>query len=179
MAYNSSGSMACLPLDPAAHFQTYNPGFMQGAWTFQRCSEIILPVAVSDSNPMFLRCSEFAPNCWSLQTLADFCNATFGVVPKPTFDLAYFFGANVSGVSNLFLTNGELDPWRSGGWTRSTPAIPSLVLRGGAHHLDLRTPNPADPPDVTAARTAQVAFVKEVVRTRLDTYREGKERRAD
>ena len=80
-------------------------------------------------------------------------------------DINYFFGRNVTGVDQLYLTNGELDPWRSGGYTTSTAKVPSMVLDGAAHHLDLRTQNAADPPDVISARAAHVAFVKQVVKT--------------
>lgn len=167
VAYNSSGTLNCLALDDAAAtFVTFYPGFMPGAWTYQRCSEIILPVAVSETNPMFLPCSEFAPNCWSIDALADFCDAVYGVTPRPSMDINAFFGPNVTGVDQLYLTNGALDPWRSGGYTKSTARIPSVVLEGAAHHLDLRAPNMLDPPDVVATRASHVTFIMAVVKKR-------------
>jgi len=33
-------------------------------------------------------------------------------------------------------------------------------MAGAAHHLDLRAPNPLDPPDVLAARRTQKLFVE-------------------
>ncbi len=56
--------------------------------------------------------------------------------------------------SNIIFSNGDLDPWRAGGVL--TPVNDRIVVRlikGGAHHLDLRSPNPADPQDLTDART--------------------------
>ena len=35
----------------------------------------------------------------------------------------------------------------------------SIRMAGAAHHLDLRAPNAADPPDVLAARAAQARMV--------------------
>ena len=35
----------------------------------------------------------------------------------------------------------------------------ALRMRGAAHHLDLRTPNEADPPDVRAARETMLRRV--------------------
>ena len=34
-----------------------------------------------------------------------------------------------------------------------------VCMAGAAHHLDLRAPNAADPPDVLAARAAQARMV--------------------
>jgi len=50
-------------------------------------------------------------------------------------------------------SNGNLDPWSAGGvngWVNYK--VPYIMIKGGAHHLDLRTPNPADPEDVIWAR---------------------------
>lgn len=55
--------------------------------------------------------------------------------------------------SNIIFTNGDLDPWRTGGVMN--PINDNIVVRvieGGAHHLDLRSPNKDDPQDVTDAR---------------------------
>ena len=55
--------------------------------------------------------------------------------------------------SNIIFSNGDLDPWRAGGVL--TPINDDIVVRlikGGAHHLDLRSPNPADSQDCTEAR---------------------------
>lgn len=55
--------------------------------------------------------------------------------------------------SNIIFSNGDLDPWRAGGvLTNINPNIVVRLIQGGAHHLDLREPNAADPADVTAAR---------------------------
>ena len=37
-------------------------------------------------------------------------------------------------------------------------------MRGAAHHLDLRTPNADDPPDVVAARAVQRTYVEKWAR---------------
>ena len=44
--------------------------------------------------------------------------------------------------------------------------IHHFILPGSAHHLDLRGPNPADPPAVTAAR----AKYEEIIRGWLDAH---------
>lgn len=56
--------------------------------------------------------------------------------------------------SNIIFSNGDLDPWRAGGvLTDVNPNVVVRMIKGGAHHLDLREPNDADPADLTAART--------------------------
>lgn len=50
-------------------------------------------------------------------------------------------------------SNGDLDPW-SGlgvtGWINYK--VPYVMIKGGAHHIDLREPNDADPADAVWAR---------------------------
>jgi dipeptidyl-peptidase-2 len=53
---------------------------------------------------------------------------------------------------NIIFTNGDLDPWRAGGLLHPIPGndeIEVRVLKGSAHHLELREPNDEfDPADV-------------------------------
>ena len=59
--------------------------------------------------------------------------------------------------SNIIFSNGDLDPWRAGGVMEGTlknnKDVIVRLIKGGAHHLDLREPNEKDPADLTAART--------------------------
>ena len=92
--------------------------------------------------------------------------------------------------SNIFLSAGQLDPWRAGGIAESDlpkdkdPSIEvwininvrllccaalrlarlslSVVFASeqGAHHLDLRASNPLDPPSVTECRVRELAAIR-------------------
>ena len=61
----------------------------------------------------------------------------------------------------VFRSNGLLDPWSSGGvlynLSRSTVAV---IIPEGAHHLDLRAGNPADPVSVRTARNVHRKFIR-------------------
>ena len=64
-----------------------------------------------------------------------------------------------------FFSNGGLDPWASGGVTRSiSDSLVAVVIPDGAHHLDLRYNNNYDPPSVLEARALEVKSFKEWIR---------------
>ena len=63
--------------------------------------------------------------------------------------------------SQIVFSNGEYDPWRSGGVLADVSASVLAVEVGeGAHHLDLMFGNPADPPSVLRARQLEIGAIK-------------------
>lgn len=86
----------------------------------------------------------------------------------PDYDWAFrtFGGNNVQknfySYTQIIYTNGNLDPWSSGGVKEFVNAnTPFYLIRGGAHHLDLRLPNDADSQtDVVWVRAQASSIIK-------------------
>jgi hypothetical protein len=128
---------------------------------YQRCTEIVLPCEVAETNSMFLRCSEFEPNCWNASRFADFCLSRYGVKPQLDVVPVQYGGARIASASNILLSNGILDPWRGGGVQANvSSSVTALVIPHSAHHLDLRASNAKDPPQVTLARELEATIVE-------------------
>lgn len=92
------------------------------------------------------------------------CRKEWNVVPRPNWEEMYFFGSHIGTGSNIFITNGQLDPWRAAGITKLPKgANPSIVVRtieDGAHHFDLRPSHPLDPPSVIQVRKEEKEHMK-------------------
>lgn len=91
---------------------------------------------------------------WDYVAHNEECKKTYGLTPEYNFALDYFGGRNpekdFAFTSNIVWLNGMLDPWSTGGITTNLTSFNTsdsiaLFVPGSAHHLDLRTPNPADP----------------------------------
>eukprot|EP01133_Synstelium_polycarpum_P015464 gene15464-18351_t len=123
-------------------------------WDYQACTEMIMPISSNGVQDMF----PAAP--FSLTQLNQYCQSTYGVTPNPNWITTYYGGNSLSDASNIIFSNGILDPWRAGGQTETIgDSIIAIVIEGGAHHLDLRMPNSADPTSVVEARALETKFI--------------------
>lgn len=85
------------------------------------------------------------------------CVKTYKTHPQWNWALDFFGGRNPKKdflpCSNIIFSNGELDPWKTGGQLEDLgDTCPAIKIDKAAHHLDLRAANAADPAEVTAAR---------------------------
>ena len=125
----------------------------QAGWDFQCCTEVYQPMPTNGITDFEL------PSIPNKTAYFARCAKHRGVTPRPEWEEMTFMGEDIAAGSNIFLSSGQLDPWRAAGiQARPKGAPDSIVVRiieGAAHHLDLRAAHPADPPAVTAVRKEQ------------------------
>jgi lysosomal Pro-X carboxypeptidase len=102
---------------------------------------------------------------WNFQEFSDYCFTEWNVRPCIEWPFMEFGGQNLTDLryySNIIFTNGNLDPWSSGGINSTiTSSLPSILITGGAHHLDLRSANKDDPESVIKARQEIVTLIQQ------------------
>jgi len=133
------------------------PGLQGNGWGVQCCKEVVQPIGTYGLPSDF-----FWPAPFDEEDFIRSCKEQFdGLTPRPNAQLRFYGDAQLRGASNMFLSSGSLDPWFSGdvvmNSTKTAGDVTVFIIEGGAHHLDLRSSNPADPPSVTLARQLQRA----------------------
>lgn len=154
--FNYTGQYACTNLS-----DTEGTGSLDGfGWNVLACNEMFMPTGFGED-------SMFIPLAIDYDANTRYCQETFGLTPDYDWALRYFGGFNITrdfmALTNIVFSNGELDPWRAGGLNSNVSVDGSaiaLYIEGGAHHLDLRTPEDADPPLITQARDIEMTHIK-------------------
>ena len=116
----------------------------------------------------------FLPSPWDQTTVNSKCLQRFGVAPDVYYPKVYFGSSSnhswlLRWTTNIVFSNGDLDPWQTGAVTYLTgiPDIVAFNMTDAAHHLDLRTPNPADPQSVIDGRSIE----KRTIETWIANYK--------
>ncbi|XP_063241210.1 lysosomal Pro-X carboxypeptidase isoform X2 [Bacillus rossius redtenbacheri] len=139
--FNYTGKEKCVNLS------NVNGAVGSDAWDFQSCTEMVMPMCNDGVEDMF------EPAKWDLSTFSDECYKKWKVRPQPDLAIKEYGGKRISTASNIVFSNGLLDPWAGGGvlLNVSETAV-AVLIPEGAHHLDLRASDRADPPAVRLAR---------------------------
>ena len=166
--YNASGRASCYDL-PGSDLDGDD-----GIWDWQYCTQRLpqetyfnLTGARGHQGQGVQGHEEGGDMFWpfnkSAATISDHCARRFpGVVQRPGWIAATSAFTSASSASHVIFSNGEYDPWRSGGVLRNlSSTLVAVEVPGGAHHLDLMFANPKDPAPVRAARDAELALLRE------------------
>jgi len=114
-------------------------------WDYLACTEVYLP---SGTNGIFPH------RAFNLTRDIENCYNMFGVILNPSWPQIYWGGFDaLSQTSHIIFSNGLLDPWHTSGvLSNISDTLIAIVIPEAAHHLDLRSPNKADPIYVAEAR---------------------------
>ena len=130
------------------------------AWEYQKCTELPMPYGTNGQTDIFY----YAPFSWV--TWNAYCEKKYGTEPRRQWEavnygMYYNIAHEMRYATNIVFTNGDIDPWSVGGIkVPLNDNCPTYTLQGAAHHLDLRSPNPADPPSVTSVREDETIAIK-------------------
>jgi hypothetical protein len=133
------------------------------AWGYQCCTEAYQPMPTNGITDFEL---PYQPN---RTEYFESCKRRWdGVTPRPNWEEIMFMGEDIGSGSNIFLTHGQLDPWRAAGiqsLPRGSPG--SIIIRTiehGAHHFDLRSSHPLDPPSVVEVRQEEIVEMQKWIK---------------
>jgi lysosomal Pro-X carboxypeptidase len=152
-----------------------------GSWGYQSCTETCHTFSSVAHNATHIGLRNFnfekeSPN------LEKFCDELYQVRPNIHVLKLRYGGFDIAKTtSNTIFSAGQLDPWggaalteADGGLDAEDRGVYFFIMENGAHHLDLRGWNNADPIDVTKTRrkeeTIIVGWIKEWLRLSSSTF---------
>eukprot|EP00656_Telonema_subtile_P012055 TRINITY_DN16044_c0_g1_i1.p1 TRINITY_DN16044_c0_g1~~TRINITY_DN16044_c0_g1_i1.p1 ORF type:complete len:268 (+),score=50.46 TRINITY_DN16044_c0_g1_i1:141-944(+) len=127
-------------------------------WNFMACSALILEPLTSDGDGFFVEDDSQIPE------VVRACQRLFpGIEPRINWMKdAYGDGVQLATyLKNVLFTDGDKDPWREGGMPANSSdispdgSVSRILIKGAAHHQDLRFADAADSKELLDARKVQ------------------------
>ena len=153
---NASGAATCFAQPTDVEFD--------GIWDYQYCTQMLPQETYFSLNGTS---DMFWSQPFSMRFINAHCAARFGgLTPRPHWIRNSYGGRSVGGAAtggttNIVFSNGDLDPWSSGGVvTDLSDSVVAVMVEGGAHHLDLFFSNDADPQSVKDTRALELSHIK-------------------
>jgi len=140
----------------------------KGTWDYQWCTEMVQPFTMGTPKDMFY-CPNGtfhrAVNCshWDFEAEAARCETMWGVRPRKNWARVGLSSKQIQATSNIVFSNGLQDPWHGGGVLHNiSNSVVAVVIKNGAHHIDLMFTDPADAayPDIVAARNLERSHMR-------------------
>lgn len=152
---NATQDLECLALP--------SPQDFGGIWDYQWCTQLLPQETYFSSNG---ETDMFWPRTVTLDQVRTHCQTTWATTPDPDWIRVSYGDERLRAASNIVFSNGQLDPWSSGGVRRvpDSAKVTVVDIADGAHHLDLFFSHPADPASVTNARKIEVAHIRRWIR---------------
>jgi hypothetical protein len=139
-----------------------------GSWGYQSCTETmhLFSSRARSQDKLGLRNYNITNE---IPILNDLCRKLYQVVPNTKFLADRYGGFDIArATSNTIFSSGMLDPWggaavteRDGGEDATNRGVYFFSMPNGAHHLDLRGCNDADPPDIVETRNQEEKIITE------------------
>lgn len=153
--YNYSGSLECYDTGGGPNPETDEDA---NFWDYQWCTEMFMPQARDGVNDMFW----LEP--FDVPAAVRGCKDNWGVTPRKKWAVTEWGGADIGAASNIVFSNGLLDPWHGGGvMVNVSESVVAVIIKEGAHHLDLMFSNPEDPDCVKRAREVELEHIRKWV----------------
>ncbi|GMT19228.1 hypothetical protein PFISCL1PPCAC_10525 [Pristionchus fissidentatus] len=167
--YNYTGSTTSLCANPDVCAGAFAALGDPLGWPWQTCTEMVMPLCSSGAPNDF-----FWKDCpYTEKTAIDFCQKTFGSIGftdgilRPNWATRNYGATSFPTATNIVFSNGFLDPWSVGGWSKENKKEGSLIgviLEQGAHHYDLRGEHPDDTEEVKRIRNMERSYIKQWVK---------------
>jgi len=149
--HNFSGDVQCNDLG-----NTGGTSLGTDGWDIQTCNEMVMPFCGDGKEDMFY------PYPWDFGAFRQSCESKYKTTPDLNKAKMVFGGADISTASNIIFSNGDIDPWSGGGVLKTlNPTLPTILIKDGAHHYDLRPSNPEDTEEVINARILEKQYIKQ------------------
>ncbi|KAF7123486.1 hypothetical protein RHSIM_Rhsim12G0167100 [Rhododendron simsii] len=149
-----AGNLTCYP------FKEYYTTSKLNGWTWQVCSELVIPVGIGVNDTMF------QPDPFNLKQFIESCRSLYGVSPRPHWISTYFGGHDIKLVlrrfaSNIIFSNGLRDPYSSGGVLENlSDTLLAVHTVKGSHCLDILTATKTDPQWLIDQRKVEVKIIE-------------------